>query len=94
MNRPSQSQLTQPKKGTRAAARLPEPSRVPDAKSKILTIYGKIDDESRWNISAAKKNCKSCFGRGYQGRTIVRGKRYRLLCRCIPRINLSKKEAG
>jgi hypothetical protein len=35
-----------------------------------------------WDLSAAKKNCKKCFGRGYTGRYVHTGEV--LVCPCVP----------
>ena len=35
-----------------------------------------------WDLSAAKKNCKKCFGRGYTGRYVHTGEV--LVCQCVP----------
>ena len=70
--------------------------------SKVRTVDGRIDDEEHWDISAAKKNCPDCYGRGFQGYQVIESgkihlRNYRvvecdrlpIVCRCVPRNNLS-----
>jgi hypothetical protein len=72
------------------------------AVSKVRTVAGDIDDERRWNISAANPNCPDCYGRGFQGYQVIEGgkiylknhqvlecDRLPIVCRCVPRRSLS-----
>lgn len=85
----------------------PDDKKIPalSTVSKVRTVAGRIDDEERWDISAANPNCPDCYGRGIQGYQVIEGgkihlKNHRVIecdrlpivCRCVPRKNLSNNE--